>query len=117
MPYLLLIVEPRGQRAQRTEAEGRAAYQRMLDCSAALKARGVLRASQSLLSDDRGARVQVRDGKRSVVDGPFVESKEMVGGYFIVDCATLDEALAIASEIPAAEWASVEVREFGPCFA
>jgi hypothetical protein len=117
VPYLLLIVEPRGQREQRSDAEGRAVYQRMLDCSAALKARGVLRTSQSLLSDDRGVRLRVRDGSRSVVDGPFVESKEMIGGYFVLDCHTLEEAVAIAGEIPAAEWATIEVREFGPCFA
>ena len=117
MTYMLLILEPHGQRATRTESEGRAAYQRMLDYSAKLKARGVLRASQSLLTDTEGVRVRVRDGKRTLLDGPFSESKEMVGGYFILDCATRDEAVAIASEVPAAEWATVEVREFGPCFA
>ena len=89
----------------------------MLDFSASLKSRGVLRTSQSLLSDSDGVRVRVRDGKRSVLDGPFVESKEMIGGYFILDCETLEEAVAIAGEVPAAEWATIEVREFGPCYA
>lgn len=117
MPYMLIIMEPRGQRQERTEAEGRAAYDRMLQCSADLKARGVLRASQSLLTDTSGVRVAVRGGKRTLLDGPFSESKEMVGGYFILDCDTRDEAVAIASEVPAAEWATIEVREFGPCFA
>ena len=114
---MLIIMEPRGPRQQRSEAEGRAVYQRMLDCSAALKARGVLRTSQSLLADDSGVRVKVRDGKPTLIDGPFSESKEMIGGYFIVDCKTRDEAVAIASEVPAAQWATIEVREFGPCFA
>lgn len=117
MPYMLIIMEPRGQRQQRTEAEGRAVYQRMQDCSTALKARGVLRTSQSLLTDTEGVRVKVRDGKPMLMDGPFAESKEMVGGYFILECDTRDEAVAIASELPAAEWATIEVREFGPCFA
>jgi len=116
MAYMLLILEPHGQRAARTEAEGRAAYQRMLDYSTELKARGVLRASQSLTSDTDGVRVRVRDGKPQLVDGPFSESKEMIGGYFILDCASRDEAVAIARAVPAAEWATVEVREFGPCF-
>ena len=116
MTYMLLIMEPHGQRAARTESEGRAVYQRMLDYSAHLKARGVLRASQSLKADSEGVRVRVRDGKRTLLDGPFSESKEMIGGYFILDCATRDEAVAIASELPAAEWATVEVREFGPCY-
>ena len=114
---MLIIMEPRGQRQQRGEAEGRAVYQRMLDCSAALKARGVLQASQSLATDTSGARVRVRGGKPVVLDGPFSESKEMIGGYFIVDCDTRDEAVAIASEVPAAEWATIEVRECGPCYA
>jgi len=114
---MLIIMEPRGQRQQRSDAEGRAAYQRMLDCSAALKARGVLRASQSLVTDTNGVRVKVRDGKPTLVDGPFSESKEMIGGYFILECESRDEAVAIAGEVPAAEWATIEVREFGPCFA
>lgn len=116
MPYLLLIHEPRGQRATRTEAEGRAVYDRMLQSAAALKARGVLRAAESLRTDDDAVRVRIRNGRRDVLDGPFSEAKEMVGGYFLVDCATRDEALAIAAELPAAEWATVEVRELGPCF-
>jgi hypothetical protein len=117
VPYLLLILEPHGQRAARTEAEGRAAYGRMVDYSERLKKRGVLRTSQSLITDTQGARVRVRDGQRTVMDGPFSESKEMIGGYFILDCDTREEAIAIAGEVPAAEWATVEVREFGPCFA
>ena len=117
MPYMLLIIEPRGQRQERTEAEGRAVYDRMLQCSAALKARGVLRTSQSLRTDTEGVRVRVRGGKPALLDGPFSESKEMVGGYFILDVETREEAVAIASELPAAEWATIEVREFGPCFA
>ena len=116
MPFMLLIIEPPGQRQERTEAEGRAVYGRMVDFSEALKARGLLLASQSLKTADDGVRVRMRGGKRTLVDGPFAEAKEMVGGYLIVDVATRDEALAIAQEVPAAEWATVEVREFGPCF-
>jgi hypothetical protein len=115
--YMLIIHEPHGQRATRSDAEGRAVYDRMLRYADELKARGVLTAAQSLRSDAEGVRVKVRDGKRTLVDGPFSEAKEMVGGYFLVECASRDEAVAIASRVPAAEWATVEVREFGPCFA
>lgn len=117
MPYMLLIHEPRGQRATRTEAEGRAVYDRMLQAANALKARGVLRAGESLRADTDATRVRVRAGKREILDGPFAEAKEMVGGFFLVDCATREEAIAIAAELPAAEWATIEVRELGPCFA
>lgn len=116
MPFMLLIHEPRGQRATRTDAEGRAAYDRMLHSAATLKARGVLRAAESLRTDDDAGIVRVRAGRREVLDGPFAEAKEMVGGFFLVDCATRDEAIAIAAELPAAEWATIEVRELGPCF-
>ena len=116
MPFMLLIMEPPGQRRTRSEDEGRRLYQRMLDFSADLKKRGVLKASQSLKSDAEGVRVQVRDGQRRLLDGPFSESKEMVGGYFLLDCESRAEATAIAAECPAAAWATVEVREFGPCF-
>jgi hypothetical protein len=116
MSYMLLIVEPAGQRAERTEAEGRELYDRMLEFSADLKSRGLLKISQSLRTDADGVRVKVRDGKKSMVDGPFTETKEMVGGFFLLDCETREQAVAIAAECPAAEWATVEVRELGPCF-
>ncbi len=51
-----------------------------------------------------------------MLDGPFAEAKEMIGGFFLLDCATRDEAVAIASQCPAAEWATVEVRAVGPCY-
>ena len=113
---MLLIMEPHGQRRARSEADGRALYDRMLAFGADLKARGLLTLGQSLLSDDKGVRVQMRGGKRALLDGPFAESKEMVGGFFLLECDTREEAVAIAAECPAAQWATVEVREFGPCF-
>jgi hypothetical protein len=116
MSYALLIVEPVGQRRERSEQEGRAVYERMLRFAADLKERGVLTMTQSLRSDFGTVRVQVRGGKRKVVDGPFAEAKEMVGGFFVLDCDSREQAIAIAAECPAAEWATVEVRELGPCY-
>ncbi|WP_321788762.1 YciI family protein [Paraburkholderia sp. J94] len=116
MAFMLLIAEPRGQRDTRTPAEGEALYARMLRFADDLAARGVLIEAQSLLSDTHAVRVQVREGQSSVTDGPFAEAKEMIGGFFLLDCATREEALAIARDCPAAQWASVEVRETGPCF-
>jgi hypothetical protein len=114
MAYLLLIVEPPGQRQDRGSEAGRAVYERMLRYADSLKTRGVLLATHSLKSE--GARLTVRAGKRTVVDGPFSEAKELVGGFFLLDVQTRAEALAFASECPAAEWATVEVRETGPCY-
>ena len=114
MQYMLLIVEPQGQRQQRTPEEGRAVYDQMLGWSASLKKRGVLLESNSLR--EKGARLTVRGGRRSVVDGPFTEAKELVGGFFLLECPSREQALAFAAECPAAEWATVEVREVGPCY-
>ena len=115
MTYMLMLVEPVGQRRERGEAAGRAVYDRMLGFAESLKQRGVLRGVESLASLEQGARLQVRDGKARVLDGPFAEAKEMIGGFFLLDCDTKAEAVAIASECPAAEWAAVEVREIGSC--
>ena len=116
MSYLLLILEPPGQRRMRSEAEGRALYGRMLEFGQGLRERGLLLASESLRSHADAARVQVRDGRPRIVDGPFAEAKEMVGGFFLLHCASRDEALAIAAQCPAAEWATVEVRALAPCY-
>ncbi len=117
MPYMLLIHEPVGQRQARTRAEGEALYERMRQFAGKLSERGVLRAVESLASQDSGAaRVEVRHGRAQVVDGPFAEAKEMVGGFFLLDVDSRAEALAIARECPAAEWATVEVRAVAPCY-
>ena len=116
MSYMLLIVEPTGQRRERGPEAGREVYARMLQFTESLQARGVLQASNSLASTRQAVRLQVRDGQRRIVDGPFAEAKEMVGGFFLLDVATREEAIAIAAECPAAAWCTVEVREVGPCF-
>ena len=116
MSYLLLIVEPRGQREARGREGGEQAYASMVAFAEGLKARGVLRAVESLKGDAEGTRVQLREGKQRLLDGPFTEAKEMIGGFFLVDVATRADAVAIAAECPAAAWASIEVRELGPCF-
>jgi len=115
MAFLLLITEQPGDRDLPLQV-GKDRYDRMMRFSAALQARGVLRASESLrLPNEDGARVQIRGGKRMVIDGPFAEAKEIVGGFLLLTSDSKDEALAIASECPAAEWATVEVRKVGPC--
>jgi hypothetical protein len=114
MPYMLLIVEPVGQRRERSDAEGRALYERMLRFGEGLKARGVLRATESLGA--AAQRVRTRDGRRDVVDGPFAEAKEMIGGFYLLNCESREEAVAIAQACPAATWCTVEVRKLGPCF-
>ena len=113
MPYTMLIIEPRGQRAERGPEQ---APEQMLAFGAELKKRGLLIDAQSLKTDSAGVRLQVRAGKRTLVDGPFSEAKEMIGGFFLLDCQTREEALEIAAACPAAQYATIEIRETGPCF-
>lgn len=114
MTYMLLVVEPQGDRAGRTPEEGRVLFERMAAWSERLKARKLLLGVNSLKTE--ATRFEVRGGRGRTTDGPFTESKELIGGYFLVDCRTRAEALGLAQECPAAQWATMEVREIGPCF-
>ena len=131
MTYMLLIVEPTEQRQTRTEAEGRELYDRMLKFGEGLKSKGLFLGSESLRSQADAVRVKVRGDKgnggkgnggkgngdiATVIDGPFAEAKEMIGGFFLLNCETKAEAIAIAKECPAARWCTVEVRELAPCY-
>jgi hypothetical protein len=78
--------------------------------SQALAEAGAMVAGEALQGADTASTVQVRDGKRIVTDGPFIESKEVIGGYYVIDVADLDEALDWAARIPNAHFGTVEVR-------
>jgi hypothetical protein len=71
---------------------------------------GHIRGGSELAPTTTATTVRVRDGEALTTDGPFAETKEQLGGYYIVECADLDEALAIAARIPGAQHGSVEVR-------
>ena len=83
MGYMMLIVEPRGQREARTQEEGQAAWDRMVRFADGLKTRGLLRMAESLRRDEEGARIQVRGGKSTLVDGPFAELSDLGNGRII----------------------------------
>ena len=72
--------------------------------------RNVLQGGERLRPVADATTVRVRDGKVVTVDGPFAETKEQIGGYFVVDCKDLDEAIEIAGKIPGARDGSIEVR-------
>jgi hypothetical protein len=72
--------------------------------------RGVLRGGERLRPTTDSTTVRVRDGQVLTSDGPFAETKEQIGGYFIVDCKDLDEAIEVAAKIPGARVGTIEVR-------
>lgn len=110
MQFLLLIYESEAE----TEARGPAAYQSMLgeyrDFTASVRDSGKLIGGQALEPIATATTVRVRDGKTLVTDGPFAETREQLGGYYLVDANDLDEAMAIAAKIPSARYGSIEVR-------
>jgi hypothetical protein len=76
----------------------------------ALVEAGAMVSGEALNGADTASTVQVRDGKRIVTDGPFIESKEVIGGYYVIDVANLDEALGWAAKVPNAHFGTIEVR-------
>lgn len=110
MKYMLLLTsDPADEPTPDSEAFGPymeewAAY------SQALVEAGAMVSGEALEGPETASTVRVRDGKRLVADGPFVESKEVVGGFYVIDVANLDEALAWAARIPNAHFGTVEVR-------
>lgn len=109
MQYMLMIYyEPTDEPpADDERAATRAAYDQL---NADLQARGLLRGGAELQPADTATSVRVRDGQVLLTDGPFAETKEQLGGYYLIECATLDEALEVAARIPGAHYGTVEVR-------
>lgn len=75
-----------------------------------MESRGVLQGGERLRPVADATTVRVRDGETLTSDGPFAETKEQIGGYYMVDCKDLDEAVEIAAKIPGAKHGSIEVR-------
>lgn len=75
-----------------------------------LQARGHHIAAQALQSVDTATTVRVRNGKMSITDGPFAETKEVLGGFILIHARDLNEAIQVAADVPLARWGSIEVR-------
>lgn len=71
---------------------------------------GVTKGGQALQPISTATSIQMRGGERQVTDGPFAETKEQLGGYYLLECDSLDEAIKWAAKIPTAEWGTIEVR-------
>ena len=107
MRYLLLIY---GDERAWDDATRESCYRESTDLAHQLKAAGVYLGASPLLPVATATSIRVRDGKRLRTDGPFAETREQLGGYFLVDTKSLDEAVEIASRIPGARMGTVEVR-------
>lgn len=107
MKYMLLIY---GDEQAWTDPERQACYEESVQLAQALNAKGQYLAANPLQSVTLATSVQVRNGKPLVTDGPFAETREQLGGYFLIDAKNLDEAIEIACQIPGAKKGTVEIR-------
>ncbi len=110
MKYLALIYDAEGNDAAPGTPEFDAAMGRWAAVDQAFKDAGVYVGGEALEPSATSTRVRVRGGKTETMDGPFAETKEQLGGYYIFDCENLDEAIKYATMIPVEETGTVEVR-------
>jgi hypothetical protein len=105
MQYLLLIYSN-----EQTTPSSPEIMQEYMGLGADLRAKGQYLSADRLQDVATATTVRVKDGKTITTDGPFAETREQLGGYYLVEAKDLDEAVGIAARIPAARWGSVEVR-------
>jgi len=108
MQYMLLIYDAEGRKLSAAE-QGQLMQEYMSFTQDIVKS-GNFKAGDPLEPTSTATTVKVRSGKTTTTDGPFAETKEQLGGYYMVEAKDLDEAVAIAARIPAARTGSVEVR-------
>jgi hypothetical protein len=107
MKYLLLIYMTENAMS---EGEREDCYKKSAGLARELQAGGKFVSANPLQPVSTATNVRVREGRRLVTDGPFAETREQLGGYFLIDARDLDDAIGIASRIPAASWGTVEIR-------
>jgi hypothetical protein len=110
MQFLCLIYEAESLMATRSEQENGAIFQGYMAFTDDVQKAGKLVAGDALLPTDTATTVRVRNGETLITDGPFAETKEQLGGYYLLECESLDEALQWAAKIPSATSGSIEVR-------
>ena len=110
MKYVCLIYDEEKKAAAMSKAEGDAIMGEYFAFTEGIKKSGQYVGGEALQPVQSATTVRVRDGKMSTTDGPFAETKEQLGGFYLINANNLDEALQVASKIPSARIGSVEVR-------
>ncbi|HSM86597.1 MAG TPA: YciI family protein [Candidatus Limnocylindrales bacterium] len=110
MQYLLLIYGEEEQWQGLSEPERQRIFHEFMTLSDDMRKAGKYVGGNELQPVSAATTVRVRNGKRSLTDGPFAETREQLGGYYLVEAKDLDEAMEWAARIPSARWGSIEVR-------
>lgn len=114
MQYLLLIYDNEKDFEAMPEEAAQKVMAGYMKFGTDIKASGHLVGSNRLKPVDSATTVRVRNGKTTTTDGPYAETREQLGGYYLIEAKDLDEALKIAAKIPSAEFGSIEVRPIWP---
>jgi hypothetical protein len=114
MQYILLIYGDEKEWDSYPPEAQAAQFQAYEEYTKWLADKGWIRAGDPLHGTDQATTVRVREGKLLTTDGPFAETKEQLGGYYIVECENLDQAIEAASKVPAAQGGSIEIRPIMP---
>lgn len=110
MKYILLIYHTEQSWSSLTEAERQSIYAEYGQFTQQIQASGHYLGGSELHPVSTATSVRVRDGKQLTTDGPFAETKEQLGGYYLVEAKNLDEAVSLAARIPSARVGTIEVR-------
>jgi hypothetical protein len=110
MKYAFTIYGDESQRESASPEEMQAMSQAYGEYTQEVQAKGIHLAGEGLYPTPTATTVRVRDGERNVTDGPFAETKEQLGGFYVLDCKDLDEAIEWAAKIPGAQYGAIEVR-------
>lgn len=110
MRYLLLIYGDEAAMANMTQEDTHAEMAEYAAFGEAITSEGIIRGGEALQPSATATTVRVRDGETLLSDGPFAETHEQLGGFYMIECDTLDEAIGAAKRIPGAQYGSVEVR-------
>jgi hypothetical protein len=110
MRYALLICTDESAMAAMSPDEASASLAKYTEFGEEMGRRGVVQGGERLRPTTDATTVQVRGGEVLTADGPFAETKEQIGGFFLVDCQDLDEAIEVAAKIPGALHGTIEVR-------
>jgi hypothetical protein len=110
MEYMLLIYGSEADSKKMSQEDGHKIYQEYMTFTQDLTKSGKNKGGNPLEQTATATTVRVRNGKTVVTDGPFAETKEQLGGYYLVEAKDLDEAISIAARIPGAKFGSIEVR-------
>jgi hypothetical protein len=110
MQYLLLIYDDESKMKNATQADQNAMFKEYGEFTASIVKAGNMRGGDALQPSSTATTVRVREGKTLTTDGPYAETREQLGGYYLVEAKDLDEAIKIGARIPSARYGAIEVR-------